>query len=240
LLGSDPAHHLLCLEDLGEGADFTWLYREPASSAARSGYGGSLMALVYWLWNLHALDVQDAPASLRNHAMRALNHAHIFEIPFDPGYDVPLAPELATARAEFAADSALRAQAERLGRIYLGEHEHVSRPALLHGDFYPGSWLSQETRGVMVIDPEFAFVGAPEFDVGVFAAHLLMTGYDQGDVMRLLQGYVRPAGFSYPLAMGFAGIEIIRRLLGVAQLPLTADVATRSAWLRTARRMVTG
>jgi 5-methylthioribose kinase len=240
LLGADPAHHLLCLEDLGEGSDFTWLYREPASSAVRSGYGGSLTALVYWLWKLHALEVQDAPATLQNHAMRALNHAHIFEIPFDSADGPSLAPELAAARAAFGADSALRAQAERLGRIYLGEHEHPSRPALLHGDYYPGSWLSDETRGVMIIDPEFAFVGAPEFDVGVFAAHLLMTGHDEGDVMRLLQGYVRPAGFSYPLAMGFAGMEIIRRLLGVAQLPLAAGVATRIGWLHRARRMVTG
>jgi 5-methylthioribose kinase len=67
-----------------------------------------------------------------------------------------------------------------------------------------------------------------------------MTRHNQEDVMRLLQNYVTPAGFSYPVAMGFAGMEIIRRLLGVAQLPLAADVATRSAWLRTARRMVTG
>jgi 5-methylthioribose kinase len=240
LLGADPANHLLCLEDLGEAADFTWLYREPAGTPARGGCDGQLTALVRWLGKLHGLPVAGAPDSLQNHAMRRLNHAHIFEIPFDPHNGVALAPELAAAQAEFAADSALRGQAETLGRIYLGEHEHASQPALVHGDYYPGSWLSHSNRGVMIIDPEFAFIGAPEFDVGVFAAHLLMTGHDQGDIMRLLHNYLMPAGFSYPLAMGFAGMEIIRRLLGVAQLPLVADVATRSAWLRAARQMVTG
>jgi 5-methylthioribose kinase len=239
LLGVDLQNHLLCLEDLGEAADFTWVYGRPADGTDRGpAYGGQLTALVYWLWKLHALAVgDDAAARLENHAMRALNHAHIFEIPFDSD-GVSLSPAMAALRSELATDGSVRRRAEALGRIYLGERPHDSEKVLLHGDFYPGSWLEHATRGVMIIDPEFAFVGAPEFDVGVFAAHLLMAGHEQGDVMRLLQGYVRPAGFSYSLAMGFAGMEIIRRLLGVAQLPLTAGDDTRHRWLEAARLMV--
>jgi 5-methylthioribose kinase len=48
----------------------------------------------------------------------------------------------------------------------------------------------------------------------------------------LLQSYVPPPGFSVPLALSFAGIEIIRRLLGVAQLPLRADDDQQVAWLQ--------
>ena len=36
-----------------------------------------------------------------------------------------------------------------------------------------------------------------------------------------LGNYNAPARFSFPLALAFAGVEVIRRLLGVAQLPLT-------------------
>mgnify|MGYP001812802953 FL=1 len=93
--------------------------------------------------------------------------------------------------------------------------------------------------GVIIIDPEFAFPGPPEFDVGVLMAHLTMAGLAQAEVMMLMRSYVTPPGFSYPLALAFAGIEIIRRLLGVAQLPLKADEDTKSRWLQTARSMVT-
>lgn len=240
VLGADLPNHLLCLEDLGEAADFTHLYQTPSGAAGRGpGRGGAFTALVYWLWKLHALDLgPDAPACLENRAMRRLNHAHIFEIPFDPGNGVNLSPALAALQADLAADEVLRQRAELLGRIYLGEQRHESAAALLHGDYYPGSWLHHSARGVMIIDPEFAFIGAPEFDVGVLTAHLLMAGHPQGDIMGLLQSYVRPVGFSLGLAMGFAGMEMIRRLLGVAQLPLAASDDTRSQWLQAARQMV--
>jgi hypothetical protein len=40
------------------------------------------------------------------------------------------------------------------------------------------------------------------------------------------------------LADGFAAVERIRRLLGVAQLPLEADLAQRVAWLERGRASV--
>ncbi|MFU8814544.1 MAG: phosphotransferase [Pseudomonadales bacterium] len=240
VLGADMSNHLLCLEDLGEAADFTSLYQTAGDAAQRGAVrGGQLTALVYWLWKLHALDLgSDTPGCLENRAMRRLNHAHIFEIPFANDNGVALSPVLSSLQAEFATDAALRQQAAALGRIYLGEQHHESTAALLHGDYYPGSWLHHPSRGVMVIDPEFAFVGPPEFDVGVLFAHLLMAGYPQGDIMGLLQSYVRPAGFNPALAMGFAGMEVIRRLLGVAQLPLAATDDVRTQWLQAARQMV--
>jgi 5-methylthioribose kinase len=92
--------------------------------------------------------------------------------------------------------------------------------------------------GVMIIDPEFAFPAPPEFDVGVLIAHLTMAGFEQPEIMMLLRSYVTPPRFSYPLALASAGMEIIRRLLGVAQLPRTADDESTSRWLQTARSMV--
>ncbi len=123
--------------------------------------------------------------------------------------------------------------------IYTGAAAHGSRPALLHGDYYPGSWLAHPRKGVMIIDPEFAFVGPPEFDVGVLLAHLLMAGYEQPEIVMQLGNYCSPPRFSQLLAWAFAGMEVIRRLLGVAQLPLAAPPELRCAWLQTARALVT-
>lgn len=49
-----------------------------------------------------------------------------------------------------------------------------------------------------------------------------------------------PGGFDRSLAQGFAGIEIIRRLLGVSKLPLRADLAGREALLERGRALVLG
>jgi 5-methylthioribose kinase len=56
--------------------------------------------------------------------------------------------------------------------------------------------------------------------------------------MDALRGGRPGEGFSRTLAFGFAGVEIIRRLLGVAQLPLAADLGTKQRWLALAREMV--
>jgi len=247
VLGQDRDSHLLWLEDLGTAGDLTWLYGGQAAIAARrEEVRGQFTALWYWLWKLHALDLErtegdtGVPRILENRAMRALNHAHIFEIPFDLNNGVALAEPLRAQQAELAADSSLRDRVTALGELYLGRARHASRPALLHGDFYPGSWLAHTRMGVMVIDPEFAFVGPPEFDVGVLLAHLVLAGYGPLEAALQLRSYVTPPGFEQRLAFAFAGIEIIRRLLGVAQLPLAAASETRNAWLTAARQLIHG
>ena len=93
--------------------------------------------------------------------------------------------------------------------------------------------------GVVIIDPEFAFIGPPEFDIGVLIAHFTFAGVAQMQLMMALANYNAPAGFSIPLAWAFAGAEVVRRLLGVAQLPLAADLATKQNRLATARQFLT-
>ena len=44
----------------------------------------------------------------------------------------------------------LKRTVEKLGKLYLG----IGR-TLVHGDYYPGSWLKTKT-GVKIIDPEFS------------------------------------------------------------------------------------
>lgn len=233
LLGEDPAEHLLCFEDLGAAADLSRWYAD----GPRRGDEGLVSRLVDWLGELHGIDVAaagiDVPANLE---MRRLNHAHIFEIPFDAGNGVRLSGPLGSQQTRLAADTALRERARALGEIYLAAPGE--RAVLLHGDFYPGSWLEQPETGVAVIDPEFAFLGPAEFDVGVLQAHLTFAGFGADIVEGLLRRYRAPPGFDPDLARAFAGMEIIRRLLGVAQLPLEVDDAMRTGWITDARRMM--
>lgn len=146
-----------------------------------------------WLNALHSIP-QSEP--LPNRDMRELNHEHIFVIPFASEQD-----------------PAIRESARELGSIYLSDG-----PCLLHGDFFPGSWLLREEQ-IFLFDPEFCFLGAPEFDWGVFAAHLSMaSGQDQiGRVIAAI------AGEDSVLVRRFAGVEILRRILGVAKVPIRAD-----------------
>ncbi|HSG88070.1 MAG TPA: hypothetical protein VLA56_02580 [Pseudomonadales bacterium] len=222
LLHVDEAACAACLEDLGSAADHLSLYADATLSAA------DLDTLLAWLSRLHRLEVSaDAWPRLRNADMRALNHAHIFQIPF--AADAPDAdgfcPGLGAVAATLRGDARLLARLQALGEHYLADGER-----LLHGDFYPGSWLAC-ADGPRIIDPEFAFLGAAEFDLGVLRAHLLFAGNEDPD----LSAYVPPPGHDAALARAFAGAEVLRRLLGVAQLPLQADLPRRCAWIETAR-----
>jgi 5-methylthioribose kinase len=244
VLGFDPIERVLCLEDLGELGDMTDLYTQAAAAVDPD-------PIVEWLSALHALprndnDNDDDDRAFSNRAMRELNHAHIFDIPLQPDNGVVLEPVLAARAAQFAADEPLCARAHALGAIYLGRSAHRSPTVLLHGDFYPGSWLRHPERQVMIIDPEFAFEGPAEFDVGVFIAHLFMAGivdkiaggFANADLRRTLRRYRAPQNFDQTLCMAFTAMEVIRRLLGVAQLPLQTSTETRAAWLADARTLI--
>jgi 5-methylthioribose kinase len=165
-----------------------------------------------------------------------LNHAHIFTIPFQPGNGLDLdafCPGLAACARPFVEDVALREMSVQLGReCYLADG-----PCLLHGDFFPGS-LVRTPKGPQVLDPEFGFFGRPEFDVAVFAAHLLLAHQPAGSIAMFLRGYQPRPDFNVLRMRQLAGIEIFRRILGYAQLPLPSGLLLRQELLEIARQLV--
>jgi 5-methylthioribose kinase len=126
--------------------------------------------------------------------MRALNHAHIFEIPLERDNGLILddvLPGLQCAADELRSDHDYVAAVRRLGTdVYLADGD-----SLVHGDFFPGSFLATPA-GLKVIDPEFACFGRPEVDGGMFVAHLLLGRQPPAVADRFLNRYLPPAGYS--------------------------------------------
>ena len=164
ILGYDSAENLLLLEDLGHCEDMVSIYEQRAIPAKE------LDKLIFILGLIHRKNVKDDfPDNLE---MRRLNHQHIFVLPFleDNGLDLDdVQPGLQELSVPFKTDAALKSVVDRIGQKYLSPGK-----TLLHGDYYPGSWMT-EADNLYVIDPEFAFPGFAEFDLGVMAAHLVMA-----------------------------------------------------------------
>ena len=235
LLHSDAANNVLVMQDLGAANDLIDLYAGAPLNRQVADGTSLLEALLTYLSTLHRHFAQHPPARpVVNKAMRTLNHEHIFALPFrsDNGLDLAAYhPSLPSAFAKTIDDEA-RVRAMELGRQYLNLG---SGTTLLHGDFYPGSFLLNSDSELFVIDPEFCFTGPPEFDFGVLAAHLHLSG--NGTALKEARGHYS-GQLVDELWQGFAGAEILRRLFGVAQLPL-GDV-DRPKLAEVGRRLLLG
>lgn len=227
----DEENSILMLEDLGDATDYSILYK-----SGKSLNDAEIEALMAFLSNLHRnISKADSSFDFSNENMRALNAEHIFHYPFltENGFDLDsITPGLQEISLNYKQDSDLREAIDQLSKIYLGEGE-----CLLHGDYYPGSWLST-LEGVKIIDPEFCFWGPAEFDLSVMLAHTYLGQLGDAARSSMIRHYESPEGFSWNLTERLAGVEILRRLIGLAQLPLSLDLAEKEALLARARSMV--
>ena len=80
-----------------------------------------------------------------------------------------------------------------------------------------------------MIDPEFCFFGPAEFEIGVMLAHLYLVRQSESILRGAVEGYRILAPLNQSLTRQFAGVEIIRRLVGLSQLPLPYDGGERTA-----------
>jgi 5-methylthioribose kinase len=233
LLDEDEASSILVLEDVGHAHDFTSLYSGAALTRQEAD------ALVDYLVELHRPLGTGAPEILLNRDMRALNHEHIFRLPLAEGEGLALddvTPGLGKVASDLRHDLAYVRRARELGQLYLEDG-----PGLVHGDYFPGSWLRTD-GGIKIIDPEFCFLGAPAFDLGVFVAHVYLARQPSRLAETLLESYRERSGEASELidvARRLAGIEIMRRLIGVAQIPgLGATLDEKTDLLTLSRELV--
>lgn len=225
LLGYDASEYLLQLQDLGDCRVMTYLYEERSISAELQQ---SLLQILY------AIHQQQLPENYPdNMALRKLNHQHIFQLPFqaDNGFDLDTVHDgLQELSLPFKHDPEISRQVESLGKKYLSKGG-----VLLHGDYYPGSWMSRDGK-VFVIDPEFSFGGFAEFDLGVMAAHLFMASSDYSYPEAVANEY--PGQVNITLIRQIAGTEVARRIIGLAQLHLSRNLEEKEYLLSEAKKMI--
>jgi 5-methylthioribose kinase len=234
LLGYDARNRVLMLQDLVLAQDFTFLYRDTQSSFDEADLG----VLTHYLVALHRSfrDLRFAE-EFSNTEMRALNHEHIFVLPLRSGDGLDLdsiTPGLRVFARQLQSDSLYLKLVRALGDRYL---DNSSGRCLIHGDYFPGSWLKTGDR-VYVIDPEFCFFGPPEWDLGVMVAHLYLAGISNRVIQDVSNLYIAAASINISLARQFAGVEIMRRLIGVAQLPLRYGLDEKQRLLQLSRELV--
>jgi len=220
LIGHIPSHFLLILEDLGEISDFSVVYQGAKVTSE------DLSNFATYLDALHAIEVLYFPDNLE---MRTLNHEHIFHFPFqkDNGLNLDeIQQGLANAAMPVIENLILINRIAELGKVYL-KNDHKR---LIHGDFYPASFLKTNS-GIKVIDAEFAFLGPKEFDWAVLLAHLMMSDQPVEVVNEFVSLFTPNRNLDTQLILAFAGVEILRRLLGVAQLPLNTTIAKKTVWI---------
>lgn len=235
LLSFDESSALLILEDL-----------DPADTLLGCYQGTRLLSrthleeLARYTSALHRLTIpQGERAAFRNGAMRKLNHQHIFDIPLrtDGACSAMLeqiTPGLDRAGDRLRRDASYCKTVEALGYSYLEQ----DGPGLIHGDLFPGSLLQTEHGNLRVIDPEFSFYGDPEFDIGVFHAHLLISRHEDDIASFWLEAALEGTALSKTLVVQYAGVEIMRRILGVAQLPVSLSLEAKGDLLERSREMV--
>jgi len=217
----DDDNLMLCFEDFGAAKDFTSIYRKGVEISKTD-----MADIARVVSELHfQFRTDKGLSSIENRELRALNHQHIFQLPLaeDNGLDLDsVLSGLQRATEKFRKDERLKAKAAELGNLYLnGEGTR-----LLHGDYYPGSWLKTD-NGFRMIDPEFCFTGLPEFELGVAVAHLKMAQQKDSLSKEMFVYYHFDSRFDGGLFSKFAGIEVIRRIIGLAQLPLDLTLKER-------------
>lgn len=236
LLGADQAAAVVVLEYCPDAQALTTLYTGDQLAPHE------LATLGEYLAALHLGSQGISAGAWANQAMRDLNYLHLFVVPLDEQNGLDLAaldPALPAAARMLRTDGAYCQAVAEVGQHYL-----APGPCLVHGDYFPGSWL-RTAAGLRIIDPEFGFAGPAEWDLGCAWAHLEMARQPTDAFARLLASYrqrVARAGASDTLdprgIARFAGVEIMRRVIGVAQLPLAAEPGLRPRLLARSRQLI--
>ena len=230
ILGFDGTNNMLMMQDLGVASDFSFLYEKK-----RKLTEDEAAALIHFLNILHSKIEKNNDPLLRNIAMKQLNHKYIFEYPFMKytGLDLNfITPGLEEVALIYKTDTALKTKALLLGDKYLEEGKY-----LLHGDYYPCSWLNTKD-GLKIIDPEFCFFGPAEFDLAVMIAHCYLSEQSQDIIDLIINSYQKNDDFDITLMYQFAGVEVMRRLLGLAQLPLKCSLDVKKEMLQKSYRFI--
>ena len=169
-----------------------------------------------------------------NTEMQAITGNYVFTFPFIEHETNFYTDGLADSVEELKTDSEFLQQTEILKNIFL----RVQR-GLTHGDLHTGSVMVND-NSAKVIDSEFAFYGSVGFDIGLFWANYLLSYFSHSEtskiqsdiisvIIALWENYVEEFRMDTALkkrtlhvifheAIGFTGLEMLRRIVGAAHV----------------------
>ncbi|MYB65272.1 S-methyl-5-thioribose kinase [Candidatus Poribacteria bacterium] len=169
-----------------------------------------------------------------NTDMQAITGNYVFTFPFIEHETNFYTDGLADSVEILKTDSEFSQQAEILKNIFL----RVQR-GLTHGDLHTGSVMVND-NSAKVIDSEFAFYGSVGFDIGLFWANYLLSYFSHLDaskiqtdiisaIITLWETYIEEFRMDTSLkkrtlhvifheAVGFTGMEMLRRIIGAAHV----------------------
>jgi len=225
IIGYVKDHFFMMLEDLGISDDFLDIYIKRKINKT------SIIKLTRILKDIHLCNYDDSYPL--NNELKKLNHQHIFVLPFmkNNGFSLnSVQPGLEILANTFINKENLKNKSLVIGEKYLKKGK-----TLLHGDFYPGSWMQNDNK-IFVIDPEFSFVGDLEFDLGVFIAHIIIATQNKKYLNEIISYYSNSVNID--LVSNYAGIEIIRRLTGLAQLPTNLTLKEKEVLLKLSEHLL--
>ena len=170
-----------------------------------------------------------------NATMQSITADYVFTFPFTEHETNFWTRGLEPDVQQLKTDTGFLRQTERLKRIFL-----TARQGVTHGDLHTGSVLVQNDTA-KVIDAEFAFYGPVGFDLGLYWANYFLSYFSHQDtlsvrsalktaVVQVWETYtseftMADAGLKSEMlgnifqdAVGFAGLEMLRRLIGAAHV----------------------
>jgi 5-methylthioribose kinase len=216
---------------------------------------GRFMGTVHsrtYVENLDSTTVQHYRQQFANTTMQSITADYVFTFPYTEHETNFWTPGLEPDVQRLKADTDFLRQAAYLKQIFL-----TAQQAVTHGDLHTGSVLVQNNTA-KVIDAEFAFYGPVGFDLGLYWANYLLSYFshqDTLDVQSALKTAIAKTWHTYTLefrtvdatlkeqtlqqifheAVGFAGLEMLRRLIGAAHVKDIEGIADIPKKLRVER-----
>lgn len=199
---------------------------------------GRFMAVVHsqtYVDNLDSETAQHRKQQFANTTMQSITADYVFTFPYTEHETNFWTPGLASDVQHLKMDADFLRWATHLKQVFLTAQQGVT-----HGDLHTGSVLVQDNTA-KVIDAEFAFFGPVGFDLGLYWANYLLSYFShQGalGVQSALKAAIVQTWHTYSAefkmvnaelkaqilqnifhdAVGFAGLEILRRLIGAAHV----------------------
>ena len=199
---------------------------------------GRFMGIVHsqtYVDNISNATAQHYRQQFANATMQSITADYVFTFPFTEHETNFWTPDLEPDVQHLKADPDFLRQAAHLKRIFL-----TAQQGLTHGDLHTGSVLVQDNTA-KVIDAEFAFYGPVGFDLGLYWANYFLSYFSHQGNLRVQSALktavaqvwdtytaaftIADAGLKSEMlgnifqdAVGFAGLEMLRRLIGAAHV----------------------